>query len=595
MSTSAVWDGTNAYIFGGLDRSGSYLDEIVRYNPATDAVATMGGTLPTARLSTSAVWDGTNAYIFGGSRGGLLNEILRYNPATDAVTTMNAALPTARDQTSAVWDGTNAYIFGGISGGGVLSQIVRYNPATDAVTTMNATLPTGRHGTSAVWDGNNAYIFGGSSDGFSLSQIVRYDPTTDSVTTMNAILPTGRFLMSAAWDGAHAFIFGGNGDGETLHQVVRYNPATDAVTTMSATLPTRRHGTSAAWDGTNANIFGGNGEGAGDWNQIVRYNPNSPTAPLNFAAAPGPSPGQITLSWLNASDSGSSPVTGYKVYRGTSSGGETFLTTLGNVRTYTDSGLPEGATRYYRVSAVNAAGEGSLSSEVSATTSAPPGVPGPGGGGGGATAPAQPEPEASRPNESAPCCGTTPFYGSTPDPGDEGREPFWASNPAQTLYWVIGVAGTGAAALYTRVRIRGRRRITSNYLQLIESTLANSKANPETGVPIIGQVRREIRARYHEGRLEDAQFLDLDRRSSEAILRLRGLELEKRFPHLPQALLGEIRQAMAHGGLSPLDLDRIERKAQSLSVPAVTRERLLRVLSGWMETPAPPTTAGKNL
>ena len=32
-----------------------------------------------------------------------------------------------------------------------------------------------------------------------------------------------------------------------------------------------------------------------------------------------------------AASDGGSPITGYKVYRGTSSGGETLLTTLGNV------------------------------------------------------------------------------------------------------------------------------------------------------------------------------------------------------------------------------------------------------------------------
>ena len=48
------------------------------------------------------------------------------------------------------------------------------------------------------------------------------------------------------------------------------------------------------------------------------------------------------------------------------SGGETFLVQLGNVLTYTDSGLTRGQTYYYKVSAVNAKGEGPLSNEASA-------------------------------------------------------------------------------------------------------------------------------------------------------------------------------------------------------------------------------------
>lgn len=202
-----------------------------------------------------------------------------------------------------------------------------------------------------------------------------------------------------------------------------------------------------------------------------------------------------------------------------------------------------------------------------------------------------------RPDGSVSCDWTTdteePPQGTpTPTKNDGGDDAFWTSDAAQTVYWVVGVAGTGAAAFYTRVRIRGRRRITANYLELIETTLVNSKSHPETGVPVIGQLRREIRARYHEGRLEDAQFLDLDRRSSEAILRLRILELEKRFAYLPQALLGEIRHVMADGVVSPSDLERLDRKAQALSVPAITRERLLEVLSGWMETQAATQAIG---
>src|SRR5262249_12478695 len=71
---------------------------------------------------------------------------------------------------------------------------------------------------------------------------------------------------------------------------------------------------------------------------------------------------------------GGSPVTGYKVYRGTSSGGESLISTLGNVTSFTDGGLANGTAYYYRVSAINALGEGSLSNERSATPATGPGA-----------------------------------------------------------------------------------------------------------------------------------------------------------------------------------------------------------------------------
>jgi hypothetical protein len=53
------------------------------------------------------------------------------------------------------------------------------------------------------------------------------------------------------------------------------------------------------------------------------------------------------------------------------------LTTLGNVLNFTDTGLTNGQTYYYKVSAVSSAGESALTEEVAAT----PAAPSPSGGG----------------------------------------------------------------------------------------------------------------------------------------------------------------------------------------------------------------------
>jgi hypothetical protein len=67
----------------------------------------------------------------------------------------------------------------------------------------------------------------------------------------------------------------------------------------------------------------------------------------------------VHLSWTAASDGGS-PLTGYKVYRGTTSGGEsaTPIATPGAATTtYDDNTVQNFTTYYYQVSAVNAVGE----------------------------------------------------------------------------------------------------------------------------------------------------------------------------------------------------------------------------------------------
>ncbi|MFZ2414801.1 MAG: fibronectin type III domain-containing protein, partial [Minisyncoccia bacterium] len=90
-----------------------------------------------------------------------------------------------------------------------------------------------------------------------------------------------------------------------------------------------------------------------------------PSAPLNPIWASSAS-GQVTINWSAPTSNGGASITNYKVYRGVSSGGETLLTTLGNILTITDTGLTNNALYYYKISAVNSVGESALSTEVSA-------------------------------------------------------------------------------------------------------------------------------------------------------------------------------------------------------------------------------------
>ena len=77
--------------------------------------------------------------------------------------------------------------------------------------------------------------------------------------------------------------------------------------------------------------------------------------------------GVVTLTWGTPQTDGGSPITGYTVMRGTTSGGETQLTTLGVVLEYEDTGVEEEKTYFYQVRAVNDIGSGRVSNEVSVT------------------------------------------------------------------------------------------------------------------------------------------------------------------------------------------------------------------------------------
>jgi len=84
---------------------------------------------------------------------------------------------------------------------------------------------------------------------------------------------------------------------------------------------------------------------------------------------------QATLVWIAPASDGGSSIMNYIIYRGATSGSETMLATVGNVLTFVDTDVVGGHAYYYRVSAVNAIGEGPQSVEASVTISPPPNLP----------------------------------------------------------------------------------------------------------------------------------------------------------------------------------------------------------------------------
>jgi hypothetical protein len=97
----------------------------------------------------------------------------------------------------------------------------------------------------------------------------------------------------------------------------------------------------------------------------VAPKPTVPGSPTQLVAVTAASRG-VSLTWKAPASQGSSPVTSYRLYRGTRSGGETLLATVGNVLGYTDSSAPRGAISFYTVAAVSTAGQSPMSGEASA-------------------------------------------------------------------------------------------------------------------------------------------------------------------------------------------------------------------------------------
>jgi subtilisin len=202
-----------------------------------------------------------------------------------------------------------------------------------------------------------------------------YAPSSDAVAEGHTIAAPGVCILSDWPGGGTAVLSGtsmatphvsgsvalcisagactaGASPGLTIAAIDNSDPSTGFVGDPSSALSGRYYGYTA-WDG------------------LLQQPPaaTAPGAPTLDSAAAGDA--TVTLQWTAPASDGGSALTGYKIYRGTTAGGEAYLTSVSSTATsYADGGLSNGTTYYYRVSAVNGVGESSLSNELSATPQA---------------------------------------------------------------------------------------------------------------------------------------------------------------------------------------------------------------------------------
>ena len=182
----------------------------------------------------------------------------------------------------------------------------------------------------------------------------------DGITSYTSLMLTGTSepgVLVRVYDGATGV--GGARADSSGHWLVMTITLSVATHVLSATATDQAGNTSAHSGSTTVSIVSGTA--------------TVPGAPSLTGATAGN--GSVSLAWTAPVSNGGSAITGYKVYRSTSSGGETLLATLGVVTGYLNSGLTNGVTYYYKVSALNAIGEGALSAERSATPVATATVP----------------------------------------------------------------------------------------------------------------------------------------------------------------------------------------------------------------------------
>jgi fibronectin type 3 domain-containing protein len=186
--------------------------------------------------------------------------------------------------------------------------------------------------------------------------------------TPRAPVPTVPVGLSATGGNQQASLSWTASSGATSYNVKRSTSGTGPFTTVGSPTANSFINTGLA-DSTTyfyvVSAVNASGESANSTAASATTTTPLPAAPTGVSATGGNQ--QIVVSWSSVSGA-----TGYKVKRATSSSGPYTVVATPMITSFTDTNVSDGTTYFYLVSAINSAGEGADSTQVSAATLPPP-------------------------------------------------------------------------------------------------------------------------------------------------------------------------------------------------------------------------------
>jgi fibronectin type 3 domain-containing protein len=205
-------------------------------------------------------------------------------------------------------------------------------------------------------------------------EITSINPSGENPLTLTYITATPQGTGSEAPAGAPGNLQARAGAGQVLLQ---WSPVSNATTydvyrSTSAGTETAWHAGVAGLSYTDSSLTNGttyyykvratSSGGSSALSSEASATPNLPGTPTILTTTTAS--GNVVLTWSAAG-------TSYAIYRGVTPGAETLLDSGLTSSTYTDAGLVNGTTYYYKVQGLNAGGTGPMSAEVSATPTGP--------------------------------------------------------------------------------------------------------------------------------------------------------------------------------------------------------------------------------
>lgn len=382
-------------LFGGLDGL-VFERDTWSYNPSTAVWTNVTGTGgPSARVGASMVFDSAvgRVILFGGEWwtwdpsggiywGGVSTDTWSFTSATDTWTQLHPpTAPPGRAHAAMVYDpqADRTLLFGGYNGSAYFNDTWTFDYVNDTWTNLtNSIRPSSRLGAAMTYDASvgRTILFGGADGNGALGDTWWFDATSRVWTPqVPSTGPSPRYLSGFVFDPANGLdvLFGGfPSNAETWI----YQAAPDAWTPLFPALsPPGAPDLALVYVASASSsllVSMRDGKPTETWWYTAPLSP--PSAPLDVSATQLFAGVQIL--WTRPLSDGGSPISGYRIYRGTSPGGEVFLSAVGSGTSFTDASPPSTGNVYYLVSAVNALGEGPLSSEVALTLGATPSLVG---------------------------------------------------------------------------------------------------------------------------------------------------------------------------------------------------------------------------
>src|SRR5437667_301225 len=376
-------------LFSGYGLNGNYFDDTWAYdfnaNKWTD-MDPLGK--PHGRYNHAMAYDSASdrVILFGGyDSGSNFNDTWAYDFNTNAWTDLDPpAKPPVRSQHAMAYDsGSDRLImFGGAGSSGYLNDTWAYDFNKNTWTNASAS-PSARYSHAMVYDSqtDRVILFGGYSVGPGsgyLNDTWAYDFNTNAWTSMDHPVPLsapqrlttspGNTQVRLDWQAPAST----GGSTITGYNVYR-GPAAGSPTRPSSLGNVLTYQDAGLTNGVAYyyQVSAQTAAGEGPRSSEVAATPRTqPSAVRNLLATAGA--GRVVLTWDAPISDGGAVVTGYSVYRGTTPGSSALFATVGNVLTYADDAVTNGATYYYQAAALNIAGEGPRSNEVSATPTAAP-------------------------------------------------------------------------------------------------------------------------------------------------------------------------------------------------------------------------------